>query len=79
MHQVAPDQPEEQCDRREQEVKERGDDPEYIKSRTEYTKKYYEDKSIYDYKVINKENKLDEAVDEVIEILKKEGFIDKIR
>jgi guanylate kinase len=33
------------------------------------------DASWYDYRVVNKENMLDEAVSETIEILKKEGYV----
>ena len=32
------------------------------------------EKSYYDYVVVNADGKLDEAVDEVVEILKKEGY-----
>lgn len=47
---------------------------EYIRERTEYTKEWLKHEDIYDYKVINRQGKLDEAVQEVVEILKKEGY-----
>lgn len=55
-------------------LKKRGDPEEFIQSRIEYTKKYYKNKNIYDYEVINRENELDNTVDKVIDILKKEGY-----
>jgi guanylate kinase len=47
---------------------------EYIQERMEYTKEWLKHEDIYDYKVINKQGKLDEAVKEIMEILKKEGY-----
>ena len=57
-------------------LKKRGDAPEFIQSRIEYTKQYYENKGIYDYEVINEEGKLEQTIDKVIVVLKKEGFLD---
>lgn len=42
---------------------------EYIKERIEYTKEWIKHLDIYDYRVINKENKLDEAVAEIKQII----------
>ncbi len=50
---------------------------EYLKERMEYTKNWLKYKGIYDYEVMNKEGKLDEAVLETVKILKKELNIDK--
>lgn len=47
---------------------------EYINERMEYTKEWLKHEDIYDYKVINRQGKLDDAVLEVVEILKKEGY-----
>ena len=43
---------------------------EYIKERMEYTKEWLDHSDIYDYTVINKQNKLDEAVSDVENIIK---------
>lgn len=43
----------------------------YIKERTEYTRKWLKHKDIYNYTVINEENKLDEAIEKTAEIIKK--------
>lgn len=43
---------------------------EFIKERMEYTKEWLKHLNIYDYQVINKEGKLEEAVSEVIKIIK---------
>lgn len=40
-------------------------------------KEIEEDAPWYDYRIVNEEGKLDEAVDNVIEILKKEGYLDR--
>lgn len=42
----------------------------YVKERMEYTKKWMKRTDIYDYVVVNEEGKLDEAVKEVVEIIK---------
>lgn len=44
---------------------------EYIKERTEYTKDWLKHKNIYDYEVVNEEGKLENAIKEVAEIIKK--------
>jgi guanylate kinase len=44
---------------------------EYIKERMEYTKEWLKHEDIYDYKVINKEGKLEEAMKEVADIIRK--------
>ncbi len=46
----------------------------YIKERMEYTKEWLKHEDIYDYKVINRQGHLEEAVKEIVEILKKEGY-----
>jgi len=56
-------------------LKKRGDSEKIIKSRVDYTRKYYKNKNVYDYEVINKQGKLEKTVDEIIGILKKESFI----
>jgi len=43
---------------------------EYLKERMEYTKEWMKHEDIYDYKVINEEGKLDEAVEKVAKIIK---------
>jgi guanylate kinase len=43
----------------------------YVKERMEYTKEWLTHKDIYDYTVINKENKLEEAIEEVRAIIEK--------
>ncbi|MCX6765427.1 MAG: guanylate kinase [Candidatus Moranbacteria bacterium] len=43
---------------------------EYIKERMEYTKQWMKHKDIYDYKVVNEEGKLDEAIAQTAEIIK---------
>lgn len=47
---------------------------EYIKEREGYTKEWLKHEAIYDYKVINHQGKLEDAITEVVEILKKEGY-----
>ena len=44
---------------------------EYIKKRMDYSKEWLNYKNIYDYTVINEDGKLDKAVEEVAEIIKK--------
>ncbi len=46
----------------------------FIQERMEYTKEWLKHQDIYDYRVINHQGKLDEAIDEVVAILKKEGY-----
>lgn len=43
---------------------------EYIKERMEYTQEWMQHEDLYDYKVVNEEGKLDEAVKKVAEIIK---------
>lgn len=45
-------------------------DPKFLEERMEYTKEFLKHENIYDYKVVNEENKLDEAVKKVAEIIK---------
>jgi guanylate kinase len=47
---------------------------EFIQERMEYTKEWLKYEDIYDYKVINHQGKLDEAIQEIVAILKKEGY-----
>ncbi len=47
---------------------------EFIQERMEYTKEWLRHENVYDYKVINHQNHLDEAIQKVIEILRKEGY-----
>ncbi|MFH1661777.1 MAG: hypothetical protein ABIA02_01635 [Candidatus Falkowbacteria bacterium] len=42
----------------------------YIKERIEYSKKFLKYKNIYDYKVINKERKLQETINKTADIIK---------
>jgi len=43
---------------------------EYVNERMEYTKEWMKYEHIYDYKVVNEENKLDDAIVEVANIIK---------
>ncbi len=47
---------------------------EFIQERMEYTKEWLKHTDIYDYTVINHQGKLDEAIREIAQILKKEGY-----
>lgn len=47
---------------------------EYIKERMEYTQEWLKHEDIYDHKVINRQGHLDEAIKEIMEILRKEGY-----
>jgi len=49
----------------------RGENIEYIKERMTYTKEWLKYKNIYDYEVINYENKLDNTIKKVKEIILK--------
>jgi guanylate kinase len=51
-------------------LKKRGETEEVIKSRLEYSKGWYDNENIFDYKVFNEEGKLDETVQKVAEIIK---------
>jgi len=44
---------------------------EYIQERMEYTREWMKHKDIYDYTIFNEENKLDEAIAQTAEIIKK--------
>lgn len=44
---------------------------EYIKERMDYSKKWIQHEDVYDYIVVNEEGKLDKAIKEVAEIIKK--------
>jgi guanylate kinase len=44
----------------------------YLKERMAYTKEWMKHEDIYDYKVVNEEGKLDEAIEKVVEIIKNE-------
>lgn len=46
----------------------------YIRERMEYTRQWLQHEDIYDYKVINHQGRLDEAIKEVADILVKEGY-----
>lgn len=48
---------------------------EYVREREAYTKEWLRHEDIYDYKVINHQGKLDDAIAEVIAILRKEGYV----
>ena len=48
---------------------------EYVQERMEYTKEWLKHKNIYDYEVINEENKLNKAIKDVKQII--EANIDK--
>jgi len=61
-------------------VRKRGDKNEKeIQERLEYSKEFLKHKNLYDYAVINEEGKLDQTINKVIDILKKEGFVDNIK
>lgn len=44
---------------------------EYVRERMTYTKEWLKNKDIYDYTIINKENRLDEAITEARDIIQK--------
>lgn len=44
---------------------------EYLKERMEYTKAWMKHEDIYDYKVVNKEGRLEETIQKVAEIIRK--------
>ena len=44
----------------------------YLNERMTYTRKWMENEGIYDYKVINEEGKLEETIEKVTDIIKKE-------
>jgi guanylate kinase len=47
---------------------------EYIQERMAYSREWLKHEDIYDHKVINRQGHLDEAISEIMEILKKEGY-----
>lgn len=47
----------------------------FIAERMEYTKEWLKHEDIYNYKVVNRQGKLPEAIAEVVSILKKEGYV----
>lgn len=46
----------------------------FVEERMAYTREWLKHESIYDYKVINRQGMLDDAIAEVVEILRKEGY-----
>lgn len=61
----------------EQRIRRRGGvSEEAIQERTEYTKEWYKHKDIYDWEVVNEEGKLDETIEKVAGIIKRETDID---
>lgn len=46
---------------------------EYLNERMEYTREWMKHEDIYDYKVVNEEGKLEETIQKVTEIIKKEN------
>ena len=55
----------------EKRLKERGGNDEYIKERMTYTKEWLKNKNLYNYEVMNYDNKLDDAVEKILQIVKK--------
>jgi len=45
----------------------------YLNERTEYTREWMKHEDIYDYKVVNEEGQLEETIQKVAEIIKKEN------
>ncbi|MCX6766673.1 MAG: guanylate kinase [Candidatus Moranbacteria bacterium] len=45
---------------------------EYLKERMDYTKEWMKYEDVYDYKVVNEEEKLDETIEKVADIIKKQ-------
>ncbi|MCK5332821.1 guanylate kinase [Candidatus Parcubacteria bacterium] len=56
----------------EKRLTKRGEEAEYIKQRMVYTKEWLKHRNIYDYEAINYENKLDETIERVKNIILKE-------
>jgi len=54
----------------ESRLEKRGESEETIKRRLEYSKGWYDNEDAFDYKVINEEGKLEEAIKQVAEIIK---------
>lgn len=59
----------------EKRLKNRGDSPEIIKSRVAYAKGWYESEHLFDFKVENKEGKLEETIQKVAEIIRKNASL----
>lgn len=60
----------------EQRIRNRSDvTDEFVAERMAYTSEWLKHKDIYDYVIINKQEKLDEAITEVVDVLKKENYI----
>lgn len=47
-----------------------------IQARLTFSREMLEHKNLYDYEVVNTDGRLEQTIDQVIEILKKEGFLD---
>ena len=47
----------------------------FIAERMEYTREWLEHEDIYDYKVINRQGELDNAIQETLDILRKEKYL----
>jgi guanylate kinase len=45
---------------------------EYLKERMDYTKEWMKYEDVYDYKVVNEEGKLDETIEKVAGIIRKQ-------
>jgi guanylate kinase len=54
----------------EKRLRARGESEDVIKSRIEYSRGWYDNEAIFDFKVKNREGKLDETVEKVAEIIK---------
>jgi guanylate kinase len=59
----------------ERSTKRRQQSEQEIKQRVNFTKEWLEHKKLYDYEVLNEQGKLDETIDQVVEILRKEECI----
>ncbi len=60
----------------ERRIRKRGNiTEEYIKERIEYTKEWMKHTDIYDFTIVNKEGKLQEAVNDLYSLLKDNGYI----
>lgn len=60
----------------EQRIRNRGGvTDEFIAERMEYTREWLKHEDIYDYKIINAQGKLDQTIEQVVDILKKEQYL----
>ncbi len=57
-------------------IKRGKDTKEAILSRVDFSKEWLTHRDIYDYEVMNADGKLDQAIQNTIDILKKEGYLD---